>query len=159
MLHGSDASHSYAYEHIMKESHRSYTQPDASWLQITSKEIKKLIALLLHFGFVKVRGSVDRNWSTETFRHGHVTGKVKTAEGWWTAVQVPQPRANGNYNKYMNAVDQSDQILGTECGKEVHNVVENSFFIDMAVVNSSILIKENQARCSDEQPALKCTVY
>lgn len=59
----------------------------------------------------------------------------------------------------MNAVDQSDQILGTECGKEVHNVVENSFFIDMAVVNSSILIKENKARCSDEQPALKCTVY
>lgn len=127
MLHGSDAPHSYAYEHIMKESHRSYTQPDASWLHITSKEIKKLIALLLHFGFVKVRGSVDRNWSTETFHHGHVTGKVKTAEGWWTAVQVPQPRANGNYNKYMNAVDQSDQILGTECGKEVHNVVENSF--------------------------------
>ena len=76
MLRGSDASHSYAYEHIMKESHRSYTQPDASWLEITSKEIKKLIALLLHFGFVKVRGSVDRNWSTETFRHGHVTGKV-----------------------------------------------------------------------------------
>ena len=77
MLRGSDASHSYAYEHIMKESHWSYTQPDASWLEITSKEIKKLIALLLHFGFVKVRGSVDRNWSTETFRHGHVTGKER----------------------------------------------------------------------------------
>lgn len=59
----------------------------------------------------------------------------------------------------MNAVDPSDRILGRECGKEVHNVVENSSFIDMAVVNSSILIKENQARCSDEQPALKCTVY
>ena len=59
----------------------------------------------------------------------------------------------------MNAVDQSDQILVTECGKEVHNVVENSFLIDMAVVNSSILFKENQATCSDEQPALKCTVY
>jgi len=114
MLCGSDASHSYAYEHIMKGSHQSYTQPDASWLEITSKEIKKLIALLLHFGFIKVGGSVDRNCSTETLRHGHVTGKIKTTEGWWTAVQVPQLRATGNYNKYMNAVDQSDQILSKD---------------------------------------------
>lgn len=60
----------------------------------------------------------------------------------------------------MNAVEQSDQILGTKCVKEVRNmVVENSSCIDMAAVNSSIFFKENHAKCSDQQPALKCTVY
>lgn len=64
-----------------------------------------MIALLLHFGLIKVGGSVDRNWSTETCCHGPVTGKVKTAEGWWTAVQVPQTRATGNYNKHRKKLE------------------------------------------------------
>ena len=90
-----------------------------------------------------------------------VTRKVKTAEGGWTAIQVPQPGAIGNYNKFMNAVDRSDQILGTQ------NVLRKCvrwwktlFFhlIDMAVVNSFILFKEYQAKFSHEQPALERTV-
>ena len=374
-------TNSYAYEHIMEESHRSYTQPDGSWLEVTSEEIERLIALLLYFGLVKVGGSVDRYWSTKTLYHGlwaraimgrnryralmamlhvvdpatetpgdklrkvasfinsfkkkcielyqprqnvaidermvksrhrsgirqyikdkptkwgiklwmladssngytidfdvyigraagrnvsanglgydvvmklmnkfldqgyhlyvdnfytsvtlfkdlfargvaatgtiiesrrdfplnlrnskqwakgkdrgsmrwerdspclalqwvdnkvvsvlttidnanvknRVTRKVKTAEGGWTAIQVPQPGAIGNYNKFMNAVDRSDQILGTQ------NVLRKCvrwwktlFFhlIDMAVVNSFILFKEYQAKFSHEQPALERT--
>ena len=155
MFCGSDASHSCAYKHIMEESRRSYTQPDGSWLEITSKEIKRLIALL-----VKVGGSVDRNWSTETCCHGPVTGKVKTAEVGGQLFRFHSPGLLGITIGFMNAVEQSDQILGTKCVKEVHNmVVENSFCIDMAAVNSSIFSKENQAKCSDQQPALKCTVY
>ena len=63
-------TNSYAYEHIMEESHRSCTQPDGSWLEVTSEEIERLIALLLYFGLVKVGGSVDRYWSTKTLYHG-----------------------------------------------------------------------------------------
>ena len=41
------------------------------------------------------------------------TRKAKTARGGWTKTDVPQPGVIANYNKYMNAVDRSDQILGT----------------------------------------------
>ena len=43
----------------------------------------------------------------------HVPQAVKTAEGAWTFVQVPQPGAIAHYNDFMNAVDRS------ECSKEV----------------------------------------
>lgn len=65
---------------------------------------------------------------------------------------VPQPQTISNYNKYMNAVDRSDQILAT------NNVLRKCmrwwktlFFhlIDVAVVNSFILFKEHQAKFSD----------
>ena len=42
--------------------------------------------------------------------HGQVNRKTKTARVWSTKV-VSQPKALSNYNKYMNAVDRSDQIL------------------------------------------------
>ena len=42
----------------------------------------------------------------------NVKRKAKT-HGQWSTKNVPQPGAIGNYNKYMNAVDRSDQILGT----------------------------------------------
>ena len=44
--------------------------------------------------------------------HGQVNQKCKTAGVWGTKV-VSQPKAISNYNKYMNAVDRSDQILAT----------------------------------------------
>ena len=33
--------------------------------------------------------------------------------GVWSFKVVPQPQATNNYHKYMNGVDQSDQILTT----------------------------------------------
>ncbi|KAL9952183.1 hypothetical protein ACROYT_G039398 [Oculina patagonica] len=88
-----------------------------------------------------------------------VSRKVKTARGAWRSVQVPRPEVIAHYNAFMNAVDRSDQLIGTQ------NVLRKSvkwwkalFFhlIDMAVVNSFILFKEHQAQFPDE-PALKRT--
>ena len=82
-----------------------------------------------------------------------VNRKSKTAGQWSTKV-VYQPKAISNYNKYMNAVDRSDQILAT------NNVLRKCmcwwktlFFhlIDIAVVNSFILFKEHQANNPDDE--------
>ena len=85
------------------------------------------------------------------------TRKAKTARGGWTKTDVPQPGVIANYNKYMNAVDRSDQILGTNT---VHRKCvrwwKTLFFhlIDIAVVNSFILFQEHR-RNSPDEPALK----
>ena len=86
------------------------------------------------------------------------TRKIKTVRvGGWTSKAVPQPGVIANYNKFMNAVDRSDQILGTN---NVHRKCvrwwKTLFFhlIDIAVVNSYILFQEHRTNCPDE-PALK----
>ena len=40
-------THNDAYEHIMEGTHSTYAQPDGSWKEVTSDEIKRLIALLI----------------------------------------------------------------------------------------------------------------
>ena len=37
---------------------------------LTADEIRRFIALLIHFGVVHVRGDVQKNWSTKTLYHG-----------------------------------------------------------------------------------------
>ncbi|XP_020603908.1 piggyBac transposable element-derived protein 4-like [Orbicella faveolata] len=80
--------------------------------------------------------------------------KRKKREGgaWQINNEVQQPLAFQAYNRYMNAVDRSDQILAT------HNVQRKClkwwkaiFFhlIDLAVVNSFILFLEQQRRFPD----------
>ena len=85
--------------------------------------------------------------------HGQVNRKTKTAGVWSTKV-VSQPKAVSNYNKYINAVDRSDQILAT------NNVLRKCmrwwktlFFhlIDIAVVNSFLLFKEHQAEHPEDE--------
>ena len=80
-----------------------------------------------------------------------VRRKTKTA-GVWSTKLVKQPQAIATYNKYMNGVDRSDQILAT------YNVLRRCkrwwkvlFFhlIDIAVVNSYILFREHQAQFPD----------
>ena len=67
---------------------------------------------------------------------------------------VYQPKRVSNYNKYMNAVDRSDQILAT------NNVLRKCmrwwktlFFhlIDIAVANSFILFREHQAQNPNDE--------
>jgi len=58
-------SNSYAHEHIMEGCVQTYILPDGSWQDVTPDEIKKLIALLIYCGLVKV-GSVEKYWSTKT---------------------------------------------------------------------------------------------
>ena len=85
------------------------------------------------------------------------TRKAKTARGGWAKRDVPQPGVVANYNKYMNAVDRSDQILDTNT---VHRKClrwwRTLFFhlIDIAVVNSFILFQGHR-RNSPDEPALK----
>ena len=82
----------------------------------------------------------------------HVKRKKREGGVWEVNNEVQQPLAFQAYNRYMNAVDRSDQILAT------HNVQRKClrwwkaiFFhlIDLAVVNSFILFKEQQMRCPD----------
>ncbi|XP_015774285.1 PREDICTED: piggyBac transposable element-derived protein 4-like [Acropora digitifera] len=103
---------------------------------------------------VSVLTTID-NANVET----QATRKCRNAQGKWTTKDIPQPGVISNYNKYMNAVDRSDQILAT------HNVLRKCvrwwktlFFhlIDMAIVNGFILFQEHRRNFPDD-PALKRT--
>ena len=59
----------YPYAHIMDGSHKSYAQPNESWQEVTLDEIKKMIALLIYLGLVRVGQSVECYWSTATLFH------------------------------------------------------------------------------------------
>ena len=63
-------TNSYAYERIAEGTHQSYVKSDGSWEETTPDEIKRLIALLIYFGLVKVRTSVEKYWSIKTLYHG-----------------------------------------------------------------------------------------
>ena len=63
-------TNSYAQEKIFGGQGSSYTQSDGSWKDVTADEIKRFIALLIHFGVVHIRGDVQKNWSTKTLYHG-----------------------------------------------------------------------------------------
>ena len=62
-------TNSYANEHIFSRTHQSYGSPDGSWRDVTADEIKRLIAILIYFGLVKVVGDVDKYWSKKTLFH------------------------------------------------------------------------------------------
>ena len=81
-------------------------------------------------------------------------GRKRKASGTRSNTDVQQPEVFHLYNQYMNAVDRSYQILAT------HNVqrkcmrwCKTLFFhlIDMAVVNSFILFREQQRKFPDNE--------
>ena len=45
---------------------QSYAKTDGSWQDVTPDEIKRLIAILIYFGLVKVVGSVEKYWSKKS---------------------------------------------------------------------------------------------
>ena len=63
-------TNSYALEKIGDGLGSSYSLTDGSWKDVTADEIRRFIALLIHFGIVHVRGDVQKNWSTKTLYHG-----------------------------------------------------------------------------------------
>ena len=86
-----------------------------------------------------------------------VARNIKNTGGGYTNNNVPQPGVIANYNKYMNAVDRSDQILATNnLHRKCVRWWKTLFFhlIDIAIVNSYILFQEHRANSPDE-PALK----
>ena len=90
------------------------------------------------------------------------TRKTKTA-GVWDSVQVSQPGTVAKYNnKYMNAVDRSDQIL--TCQTVLRKCLrwwKTLFFhlIDVAVVNSFILFKAHQKQFPDKEALRRPSSY
>ena len=52
-------TNSYAYEHVMARTHQSYAKKDGSWQETTADEIRKLIAILIYIGLVRVSDAVD----------------------------------------------------------------------------------------------------
>ena len=65
-----DHTNSYAQEKIFSGLGSSYTLSDGSWQDVTADEIRRFIALLIHFGIVHVRGDAQKNWSTKSLYHG-----------------------------------------------------------------------------------------
>ena len=63
-------TNSYAQLRIFEGTHQAYAQNDGSWKDVTPDEIKRVIAMLIYFGVVKVGGNVDRYWGTKTLLHG-----------------------------------------------------------------------------------------
>ena len=63
-------TNSYAWGHVAQASCTTYTNPDDSWNDTNIKEIKRLIALLIYFGLVKVGGECSNYWSTKTLYNG-----------------------------------------------------------------------------------------
>ena len=88
--------------------------------------------------------------------HGFVNRKRKDDDV-WAIREVQQPKVIANYNKYMNGVDRSDQILATNTVlRKTMKWWKTMVFhlIDMAVVNGFILFKEHQTQFPDDE-ALK----
>ena len=72
----------------------------------------------------------------------------------WQNVQVRQPKAIEQYNAYMNGVDRSDQIIGTNTAlRKCMRWWKTLFFhmIDIAVVNGFILFQLHRANNPDQE--------
>ena len=91
-----------------------------------------------------------------------VTRNIKNPGGGWTNSNVQQLGVIANYNKYMNAVDRSDQILATNnINRKCVRWWKALFFhlIDIAIVNSYILFQENRTNSPDEPPLKRPASY
>ena len=63
-------TNSFAWGHVAQTSCTTHTNPDGSWNDTNIEEIKRLIALLIYFGLVKVGGQCSNYWSTKTLYNG-----------------------------------------------------------------------------------------
>ena len=54
----------------MAGTHQSYAKKDGSWQETTADEIRKLIAMLINIGLVRVSDAVDNYWSIQSLYHG-----------------------------------------------------------------------------------------
>ena len=74
-------TNSYAQQKIFSGLGSSYTISDGSWQDVTADEIRRFIALLIHFCVVHVRGDVQKNWSTKTLYYGLWARAIFPARG------------------------------------------------------------------------------
>ena len=97
-------TNSYAYERIFEGSFQSYTEADGSWPEVTADEIKRLIALLIYFGLVKV-GNVEKYWSRKTLYHGL-----------WARAMLPRTRFKA-LMAVLHVVDPATEVPGEKLRK------------------------------------------
>ena len=72
----------------------------------------------------------------------------------WKDITVHQPKAIGRYNKYLNGVDHSDQLIGTNnIMRKCLRWWKTLFFhvFDIAVVKGFLLFWEHQANYPDDK--------
>ena len=87
---------------------------------------------------------------------------LKLQVGGWTSSNVPQPGVIANYNKYINAVDRSNQILATD---NIHRKCVRWWktllfhLTDIAIVNSYILFQEHCTNSPDEPASYSLTNF
>ena len=65
-----DHTNCYAQEKTFSGLGSSYTFSDGSCQDVTANEIRRFIAIFIHFGVVHVRGNVQKKWSMKTLSHG-----------------------------------------------------------------------------------------
>ena len=63
-------TNSNVWKHIVGESLQCNALPDGSWEQTTPDEIRRLIALPIYFGLIKVGFTVNRYWRIKSLYHG-----------------------------------------------------------------------------------------
>ena len=61
-------TNSYAFQHIA--THQSYSEKDGFWLETNADEIRRLIAILIYFGLIRVSDTVDNYWSVKSLYNG-----------------------------------------------------------------------------------------
>ena len=98
-------TNSYAWGHVAQTSCTTYTNPDGSWNGTNIEEIKRLIALLIHFGLVKVGGQCSNYWSTKTLYNG------LWARGIMSRKRYKAPMA------FLHVVDPDEEIPGDKLRK------------------------------------------
>lgn len=54
----------------MAGTHQSYAKKDRSWQETTADEIRKLIAILIYIGLIRVSDAVDNYCSIKSLYHG-----------------------------------------------------------------------------------------
>ena len=95
-------SNSYALGKINDGLGSSYSLTDGSWKDVTADEIRRFIALLIHFSVVHVRHDVQKNWSTKTLYHGLWACAILPRKRYFTILamlHVVDPRTEDPENK------------------------------------------------------------
>ena len=98
-------TNSYAQEKIFSGQGSSYTKSDGSWQDVTADEIRRFIALLIHFGVVHVRGDVQKNWSTKSLYHGLWARAILSRDRYFAILSM------------LHVVDPASEDLGNKLRK------------------------------------------
>ena len=84
---------------------KAYVDRHGCWTVTTAKEIEEYMALLIHFGLVKVGGHTDKYWSTKTIYHGLRARKILSRNRYKAL------------SPFLHAVDRTNEAPGNKLRK------------------------------------------